>query len=89
MKRDRPHIPVGTRRNKDQPLYQEHKPWPSVPPSLEPTDQHLKDENVRGQQPLGTGHSSINLSLVCRTVLNWVEERIVVADGMERFVSGL
>ena len=65
--------------NKNQSLYKKHEPRPLIPRRLEPADQHLKNKDVRSQQPLRTGCATIDLFLVCRAVLDLVEKRVVIA----------
>jgi len=68
---DQPHIPMGSRRNESKPLYEEHKPWSSIPCSLEPATRHLQNQNVRSQQPLCAGRPAINLLSVELYFVGW------------------
>ena len=77
--KNEPHIPMGPRRDENQSQYDEHESRSSIPRSLESADEHLKNQNVRSQKPLRAGHPTINFVLVRRAVLDWVEERVIVA----------
>jgi len=70
---------MGSCGNKNQPLYEEHKPRPSISCSLEPATQHLQNQNVGSQQPLCVGHPTINLLFVCRAILDRTKERVIAA----------
>lgn len=78
---DLPDRPVGTSRRQGNTLENQHQSWSTISCSLQSTEEQLQNQGMRGKESRNHPGGTVDCRLVGGTVLDFMQEGILVATG--------